>query len=112
MPMISTKRPVIKSVDVTPPGSPTDRKWTSYQIDGVEIGLAMKFRCSGKYNYGKIGRSFDWNHTNLEQFFGAEYHKNRELFNWRTPSLVFSAGGTIPLTKIKKIISTVSNNQQ
>jgi hypothetical protein len=99
----------IKSVDVTPSGSNKDRKWTSYQINGVEIGLAMKFRCSGKFNAGKFGRTFDWHHTNLIAIFGDKYEENRHLFNWKTPGLVYGTGGTLPLAKIKEIISAVAN---
>lgn len=103
------KKFTIKSVDVTPFGSAKDRKWTSYQIGGIEIGIAMKFRCSGKFNSGKIGRTFDWHHDNLKQIFGNVYEVNRELFNWKTPNLVYGTGGTLPLAKIKQIIARINS---
>jgi hypothetical protein len=100
----------IKSVDVTPPESSKDRKWTSYQLDGIEIGIAMKFRCNGKFNAGKLGRSFDWHHTNLEKIFGDKYKSNYSLFGWKTPGLVYGVGGTLPLAKIKEILLVVANS--
>lgn len=100
----------IKSFDITPSGSNKDHKWTSYQINGVEIGLATKFRCNGKFNAGRLGRTFDWNYPNLEKIFGDKYEENRHLFNWKTPGLVYGTGGTLPLVKIKEIISIIANS--
>jgi hypothetical protein len=97
------------SVDVTPQPSLPKRKWLEYRVNGVTIGCAMTFMCNGRFNVGRLGRTFDWNHTGLEKLLGTEkYNANRDRFISPRADLVYGTGATIPLKRVKEIFTAVA----
>ena len=104
------KPPKITTVNVTP--SSTSRfdktKWLAYQIDGVTIAESHVFMMHGIFTKEKLGRSFFWNHSNLEKMFGEKYNSNLPLFEWKHKDLVYSTGGTLSLKAVKEIIAKIT----
>lgn len=96
------------SVDVTPQPSMPKRKWLEYRVNDVVIGHANTFMCNGRFNAGRLGRTFDWNHDGLKAVLGAEkYNANRDCFVSPRADLVYGTGATIPLKRVKEIFTAV-----
>lgn len=101
------------SVDVTPQPNPLHRKtkWLEYYVNGIRIAHAHTFMCNGRFNAGRIGRTFDWNHTGLEQLFGTEkYQAIRDQFVSPRADLVYGVGKTIPFKTVKEKITAALNS--
>ena len=99
------------SVDVTPQPSMPKRKWLEYRVNDVAIGHAHTFLCNGRFNAGRLGRTFDWNHDGLKAVLGAEkYNANRDRFVSPRADLVYGTGATIPLKCVKEIFTAVVNS--
>lgn len=97
------------SVDVTPQPSLPKRKWLEYRVNDVTIGCAMTFMCNGRFNAGRLGRTFDWDHAGLEKLLGTEkYNANRDRFISPRADLVYGTGATIPLKRVKEIFTAVA----
>ena len=96
------------TVNTTPSGHPKT-KWLEYRVNGVTIGHAHSFLCNGRFNAGRIGRSFQYDHTGLEQLLGSEqYNTHRDKFVSPRLNLVYETGSTIPLKKVKEIFLSVA----
>ena len=98
----------ITSKNVTPTYASRGSKETEYQVNGIMIARASSFIMAGRFNAGKIGRTFYWNHPNLETIFSEKYRNNLDKFNWKSPELVYGRGGTIPFSKVKEIINSIA----
>jgi hypothetical protein len=97
------------TVDTAPAGSNPKTKWLEIRVNGVTIGHSHSFLCTGRFNSGRIGRSFQWNHTGLEQLLGTEqYNAHRDKFISPRADLVYGTGSTIPLKKVKEIFLSVA----
>jgi hypothetical protein len=97
------------TVNTTPTGSHPKTKWLEYQVNGVTIGHAHSFQCTGRFNAGRIGRTFQYDHTGLENVLGSEkYNEHRNKFVSPRVNLVYGTGSTIPLKKVKEIFNSVA----
>ena len=96
------------SVNVTPVGSHPKTKWLEYRVNDITIAHAHRFICSGRFNSGRIGKSFHWNHVGLESLFGTEqYNNNIKSFVSPRVNLIYGTGSTITLKHVKEILTTI-----
>jgi hypothetical protein len=99
----------VKSVNVTKWYASKGSKETEFQIDGICIARSSSFRCNGRFNAGRTGRTFYWYYDNLIQIFGQKFIESRHLFDaWKNPDLVYSCGGTLSFKRVKEIIAELT----
>ena len=67
--------------------------------------------CNGRFNAGRLGRTFDWDHAGLEKLFGTEkYQAVRNQFVSPRADLVYGTGATIPFKTVKEKITAALNS--
>jgi hypothetical protein len=97
------------TVNTTTPHAHPKTKWLEFRVNDITIGHAHSFLCNGRYNAGRIGRSFQWDHMGLERLLGPEqYNTHRGKFVSPPLNLVYGTGSTIPLKKVKEIFLSVA----